>query len=68
MVVNKRFSLGSLVVLMCICLGSQALMAQEKQVSEEPETKEEKIKLIHDERCDYFIDDLEEILKKIENN
>ena len=42
MVVNKRFSLGSLVVLMCICLGSQALMAQEKQVSEEPETKKKR--------------------------
>lgn len=54
MVVNKRFSLGSLVVLMCICLGSQGLMAQEKQVSEEPETKEEKIHKATEKAMEYF--------------
>ena len=31
------------------------------------ETKEEKIQLIHNEKCDYFIDDLEEILAKIKS-
>ena len=31
------------------------------------ETKEEKIELIHKEKCDYFIDDLEEILAKIKS-